>query len=98
VLGATNQPTARKQGDYRPKAGIKKEGLLMDIMIGNSIKTYSTSELIEELKRRGDTNIIVVDSPSINYYVNVPAMNKEIKGCINGFTREKVLISVTVIK
>ena len=70
----------------------------MDIRIGNTIKAYSTEEILEEIKQRGSTTTIVIDQPSISYYISVPALNKDIKGCINGLTKEKVVITLTVIK
>ncbi len=70
----------------------------MDIRIGNTIKAYSTEEILEEIKRRGSTTTIVIDQPSISYYVSVPALNKDIKGCTNGFTKDKVVITITTIK
>ena len=70
----------------------------MDIRIGNTIKAYSTEEILEEIKRRGSTTTIVIDQPSISYYIDVPALDKEIKGCTNGLTKEKVVITITAIK
>lgn len=70
----------------------------MNIGTGNTIKAYSTDEIIEELKQRGLTDTILIEDPSISYYVSVPALNKNISGCTNGLTKEKVLISVIKIK
>lgn len=70
----------------------------MDIRIGNNIKAYSTEELIDELKRRGATNTVIVDSPSTHYYVSIPGMNKEIVGYTNPLSKDKVMISVTILK
>ena len=70
----------------------------MDIRIGNTIKAYSTEEILEEIKRRGSTTTIVIDQPSISYYISVPALNKDINGCTNGLAKEKVVITITTIK
>ena len=70
----------------------------MDIRIGNTIKTYSTEEILEEIKQRGSTTTIVLDKPSTSYYISVPALNKDIKGYINGLTKDKVVITITEIK
>lgn len=65
---------------------------------GKGMKTYSTEEILEEIKQRGSTTTIVIDQPSTSYYISVPALNKDIKGCINGLTKDKVVITITVIK
>jgi len=70
----------------------------VDIRIGNTIKAYSTEEILEEIKRRGSTNTIVIDQPSISYYISVPELNKDIRGHTNFFPKEKVVITMTVIK
>lgn len=70
----------------------------MDIRIGNSIKVYSTEELLEELKRRGAANTVVVDQPSTSYYVSVPTLNVDIRGRTSSFGDEKIVISVTALK
>ena len=87
-------PVMRQPGH---KSG-RREGKGMDIRIGNTIKAYSTEEILEEIKQRGSTTTIVIDQPGTNYYISVPALNKDIKGCINGLTKEKVVITITAIK
>lgn len=70
----------------------------MDIKMGNTIKAYSTEELLEELKRRGDNNTIIIDKPSISYYVNVPALNVDIRAHTDWASKEKVVITITKLK
>ena len=63
----------------------------MERRIGNTI------EILEEIKQRGSTTI-VIDQPSTSYYISVPAMDIEIRGCTSGLTKDKVVITITVIK
>ena len=70
----------------------------MDIRIGNTIKAYSTEEILEEIKQRGSTTTIIIDQPSTSYYISVPALNKDIKGCVNSLTKDKVVITITTIE
>jgi len=70
----------------------------MDIRIGNTIKAYSTEEILEEIKQRGSTTTIILDQPSTSYYISVPALNIDIRGCIDGLTKDKVVITITTIK
>ena len=94
IPGMNSNKVLPSGGDKRRR----KEEKAMDIRIGNTIKAYSTEEILEEVKQRGSTTTIVIDQPGTSYYISVPALNKDIKGCINGLTKDKVVITITAIK
>lgn len=64
------------------------------------MKDYSQMNIVEleKERQRGSTTTIILDQPSTSYYISVPALNIDIRECINSLTKDKVIITITTIE